>query len=128
MKTPQELGRDWENEWKKTIDGQLQPNSGATAHNKLDVRSKRITWSNKLTTTGTFNLTKALINEANAATVAPGGNGTIPAFAIRIVGVGDFVLLQSDDFLELLYEEPILQPDKASIKRKLASVPDLLKE
>lgn len=127
MPTPQEMGRRWEEIWKGIIQGGLQPGSGNQSHNKLDVRSRKITWSCKWTADSGFRISSALIKENRSATDAPGGNGSIPGFAIRLEEDGDFVVLRADDFIELMTQPPLLAADKAANRRKEASVPELLK-
>lgn len=127
MPTPQEMGRRWEEIWKRTIQGEAQPGSGNKWFAKLDVRSRKITWSCKWTSETGFRITPGLLLENKHATDAPGGNGSIAAFAIRLEGQGDYVVLKADDFIELMTQPPLLAADKAANRRKEASVPELLK-
>ena len=128
MSTPQEKGREWEEIWSAKVQGQKTPGSGNQWYSKLDVRSKLITWSNKWTGKDSFRVDRGIIDENRNATLAPGGNGTIPALAIRIENVGDFVVIGADDFLELLKAKPIIQAEKADNRRATAAVPQLLRE
>lgn len=109
------------------IQGQLQPGSGNQFHSRLDVRSKKITWSCKWTGRPSFYLTNTLIDEAKSATMAPGGDGQIPAMAIRMKGE-DLVVLRAQDFIDLMKEEPIIPADKTDIRRAKAKLPQLFRE
>lgn len=126
MKTPQESGREWEEIWKEKIGGKLQPGSGNKFYAKLDVRSKGITWSNKWTSKGYFRIDRSIITEAEDATIAPGGNASIPAIALRIESLGDFVIIGADDFIELTTMPTLTAGDKAAAKRRKANTPELL--
>lgn len=126
--SPQDKGREWEEIWKTKVQGEKVPGSGNQWHSRLDVRGKRITWSNKWTSTRSITLYPYTLDEIVQATDAPGGNGSIPGIAIRLEGLEDYVILRADDFLELMTDKPIIQAEKAAIKRATAQIPELLRE
>lgn len=126
--TPQDNGRAWERIWAEKIGGRLVPGSGNKWYSRLDVRGKRILWSNKWTGNLSYTISRGVLQELSDATVAPGGNGAIPALAIRIESVGDYVVIGADDFLELLKSKPIIAADKAENRRATAAIPQLLRE
>ena len=128
MLDPQEEGRKWEEIWKRTVQGQNVIGSG-NQFEKLDVRGRKIQWSNKWSGKETFTLTQALIQEFVDAVEAPGGTGSarMGALAIRLPH-NDVVVMRASDFLELMKEPPIIQAEKADNRRATARVPQLLRD
>lgn len=120
-------GLQWEEDWAAMVGGTIQPGSGNQWHSKLDVRTKKITFSCKWTSKESFSVTKSLIDEAKSATMAPGGDGKIPALAIRLPEE-DLVIMRAQDFLDLMKEEPIIPADKADIRRAKARTTQLFRE
>lgn len=129
MLSPREEGLRWEQIWSESVDGDVTPGSGNQWHSKLDVRGKKITWSNKWTAQSTFTVNDALIEEFVAATSGPGSSGSdrMGALAVRMAH-NDFIIMRAGDFLDLMREEPIIPSVKADQRRATARVPQLFRE
>lgn len=128
--TPQQLGRIWEKEWADAIGAKMVKGSGNQWHSKLDVRGRKITWSNKYTGNDSFSVTKPLIDEFVRATMGPGASGfdRMGALAVRTAQF-EVVVMRADDFIQLVKEEsPIISAEKADARRAAARVPLLLRE
>lgn len=129
-KTPQNRGRDFENEWAERLGTTPQRGSGNLWYAKMDVGDGTILWSCKHTDADSFRVNKELISEVQRAINGPGGIGgdAIPGAAIQAGGEA-YVVLRADDFLRLAQEEvKHVRPSKAEEKRVRSRIPNLLRE
>jgi hypothetical protein len=131
VKTPHEIGREWELLLEQKLGGRQVIQSGALWFAKLDVRDRKLLWSAKSTTKERFSLSVDLVDEMVRATRGPGGDGeAIPGMAIRLEADGrdvQGVFLLLDDFIALLTGEPIYAPNPKNIRRQIARTPSLLR-
>ena len=104
--------------------------SGNKWYCRLDTgNGQPILWSLKFTTANSFRVTRADLEEAVAATDAPGGSGTIPALGVGIADEVDLVVMRADDLLALLSEDvTYVTPSKSEQKRAAARIPTLLRD
>lgn len=105
-RTPQQLGRDWEQEFARRIGATPVKNSGA-GFLKLDVRGAHVLWSLKWSGNNkSIRIEDAWMEEALAAIHGPGGIGgeVAPGIATKTSGfelvtlrLADALMLMSDD-------------------------------
>jgi hypothetical protein len=128
--TPQQKGRQWEDEWTGQTEGSQQINSGAVWFSKMDVSDRAFLWSCKYTDKKSFSIKASDIDEVVYAVEGPGGVGidTMPGMAIRIADACDLVVLRKEDFLRLIQTEvKYVEPSKQDAKRAKSKIPQLLR-
>lgn len=117
--TPQQAGRDYDEELAKRYGGKAQPNSGATPRFKLDCKLGELLVEGKRTTHESYRLTAAELHKALAGAQGPGGAGEIPAMCISMAGFPDDVFVIRGRDLQAMLEgetEVSLAPSKRSAK------------
>jgi hypothetical protein len=92
-RTPQELGREYEQDFARRYGGAAQPASGATPRFKLDWKMGTLLASLKHTIHRSYRLTADELQEALAGAQGPGGRGEIPAMVIKMDGFPDDVIV-----------------------------------
>jgi hypothetical protein len=123
-RTPQQAGRDYEQELAARYGGKAQPGSGATPRFKLDWALNGLLVSAKRTTHRSYRLTAEDLQEALAGAQGPGGRGEIPAMAISMQGFPDDVfVLRGSDLRAILQGEVQVEmaPSKRSSKLSAAN-------
>lgn len=134
--TPQERGREFEDELALEFGLDVVPGSGSQWHSKLDITGKGARWSLKYTEGHSVPLTAVDLYEAVEACEGIGADGSMPLWAIRmekLFGVceTDFVLLRKEDFRSLAAGElELIAPEKpkAAQRKARAAIPALLRE
>ena len=98
MRTPQQLGRDYEKDFPRRYGGRPQPASGATPRFKLDWRGGGLLASLKHTIHRSYRLTADELQEALAGAQGAGGRGEVGVMVIKMDGFPDdvFVIRGSD--------------------------------
>ena len=104
IKTPQQLGRDYEEDFARRVGGKPQPNSGAGPRYKLDWKMGSLLASLKHTVHRSYRLTADELQEALAGAQGPGGRGEIPAMVIKMDGFPDDVLVMRVSDLQAIFQ------------------------
>jgi len=130
--SPQEEGRIFETEIAEEFALQENPASGAVWYSKLDLRGYSTRWWLRLTKKRFFRLTQDNIDEAVRACYGPGGDGSLPIWAIRVGEEKyDLIFMRKNDF-KLLIEDEIdmryVVSDKNEKKKRRAALPILMRE
>ena len=131
--TPQQLGRDFEKELATEFGLKQVPGSGAVWHSKLDIHGNDARWSLKSTDLVSFPITLTDIREAFEACYGPGGDGSIPLFAVRMQQIDeDFVVMRKEDFIAFHADDlKLINSDErpqVAARKKRARTPELLRE
>jgi hypothetical protein len=129
--TAQNRGRDFEQELAKEFGARGSIASGALWFDKLDGSGIGYRVSSKYTDKASFSISQGLIDEAVKACEGIGADGSMPIWAIRLQSPKyDLIVLRKDDFKALLEEPALIKIDysKAELKRKRASIPQLLRD
>lgn len=127
--TPQQEGRLFEERLAEELGLKKTPGSGAFWSDKLDLKGTKMRWSLKYTSKRSFSISQDLIDEAVRVCEGPGGDFSIPLWAIEIESPKyDMVLMRKDDFLALLSEDQKLEIKSKQSKYKNAKTPTLLRE
>lgn len=103
-RTPQELGRDYEQDFARRYGGTAQPQSGAGPKFKLDWKLGGLLASLKHTKHRSYRLTAEELQEMLAGAQGPGGRGEIPAMAIKMDGFPDDVFVLRGSDLRAMFE------------------------
>lgn len=133
MATPQQQGLDFERDLADEFGLKPVVSSGSTWHSKLDLSGPGTRWSLKFTTKEKWPLTFRDILEAIAACFGPGGDGSTPIWAVRVIDQ-DFIVLRKEDFklMQAGYSKliNIIEQDKPQVARRKrnARTPELLRE
>lgn len=129
--TPQQRGRDFEEEFSKRTGAKQQPGSGNQHFALMDNEHVgKILWSLKYTDFDSFRLTKDDLKEVQNAVNGPGGVGgdTLPAMAININGL-EVTIFIGDSYLKLLEEDvKFIKPDKTTERVFRASIPSIMRD
>ena len=127
-----EIGRKFEEDFAEEMGLQRVPGSGNQWHSKMDVRGRGALWSLKSTKHKSFSLKHDDWLELLTATYGMDGDGRDPFMAARIYAEDDpldLVIMTTDQFKELASGDyQYVQQSKVEAKRKLASIPELLRE
>lgn len=129
--TAQTKGRIFEQEIAKEFSLYTTPASGAVWYSKLDAWDLLTRWSCKFTEKESYRLTKKDIDEAIAACQGPGGDGSLPLWAIRLqVEKYDLIIMRKEDFKLLLSGDLEIEKkvSKHEVKRRRSQIPILLRE
>jgi hypothetical protein len=120
--TPQEDGRRFEVEWTSRIGAHSVPGSGNKWYAKMDGSGGGIRWSCKHTRNKSYRLTQDDLVEVFEAVEGSGGDGSMPAMALRIGSERfDLVVLRADDFISLVTEKvEFIRESKGEQKRRRA--------
>ncbi len=131
-KTPQEIGREFEEQFAEELGLKLVPGSGSQWHSKLDVKGKGARWSLKATRHRSYSLSCDDLEELAVACYGLDGDGSLPLMAIRLYAEDDpveVVVMLKDDFLPIVRGEYTLaQETKVNARRRLANTPELLRD
>jgi hypothetical protein len=123
---------DWmefEEDLAEELGVQRVPGSGSQWHSKLDIKGKGTLWSLKCTGKEGFRIDKKMLLEAILATGGVGGTGDIPVWAVRLLGIEDFIIMRKDDFKTLVSDGSFtIEPSKSQERRNRSRVPQLLRE
>jgi hypothetical protein len=123
-RTPQEQGRDYEEELAARYGGRAQPNSGAGPRWKLDWKRGSLLFSAKHTVHRSFRLTAEDLHEVRAGSQGPGGRGERGVMVVRMGGFPDDVFVVPGEVMrELLAGDPEVQSSAEPSRRaqKLAA-------
>lgn len=129
---PQDIGKEFEDEFTERHGLKPVPGSGSQWHSKLDARGKGARWSLKATADASYRVKPEDIFELLSAH-APGSDGAMRLMGIKI-GAGTpqetvVVLMLEDDFTEIATGElELVTEDRTQAKRRLAATPELLRE
>jgi hypothetical protein len=117
-----DAGRQWEEDFARSIGGRLQPGSGNTRLAKLDVRGNEILWWLRQSKGGSYRLTPDDVDEAITGARGLGGPGVVPGMAIR-VGRHDVVVMLAADLIDVLQRpgEFALKERKSDTRRREAA-------
>lgn len=132
MSRPQDIGAEFEAAFVERHGLKKVAASGSQWHSKLDARGRGARWSLKATADASYRITPKDIFELVSAH-APGSDGAIRLMAIQ-VGTGEahettLIVMLEDDFTEIATGElELVSEDKTQAKRRLASIPELLRE
>lgn len=132
METPQSKGRQFEKDLADEFGLKLVPGSGSVWHSKLDLQGYGARWSLKYTDGSMFPLNYAILKEAHEACYSPGGDGSIPIWAVRMGKLDeDFIVMRKEDFKRLQTGDiTLIEEDRPQVaaRKKRASLPELLRE
>jgi len=131
MKTPQEKGLLWEDEFAKEFGLEKVIGSGSPWYSgKLDVHGEGARWSLKFTENESYRLTKKDIEEALEATGGLSGGSETPLWAIKIQD-HELIVIRKEDFKQMQAGELNVLPEvrtKTAERARLAEIPILLRE
>lgn len=132
MSEDTDRGFEFEREFARRHDMKPVPGSGSQWHSKLDTHGRGVRWSLKSTQFGSFQISKALIEEIVEATESVGGTDEIPMMAIELDNRRDpivLVVMREADFAALASEEMnLVRESKAQARRRTAEIPQLLRD
>lgn len=124
-----DIGSWWEQEFARRVGGELIPGSGNKWYAKLDAKDAKLLWSCKATDFKTYPVTKADLDEARRAVLAPGGIGPdyLPALAIH-TSQCEFVAMAMPVFMQMV-TEPVryVRPSKIDTRRARSKIPQLFR-
>lgn len=130
----QQAGFDFEDEMAKRLGLLPIPGSGSQWYSKLDLKGRMARWSLKHTTKDRFMVTTAFVDEAVAPTQGLSGDGSVPAWLIRLDSNPEYDLvmfrLKDVDGLEDAIQVTFADKTntKASDRRERGRVPELLRD
>lgn len=133
MSTPQQRGRDYEEEVAKSLGGEPTKGSGNVWHTKLDFQNVSLVISCKYTEAESLRLTQDSLDEVIQAVDGPGGRGgdVVPGLATRVGGPDgtDFITLRAVDLIRLLREDAKAIPTTRAgdIRRQQSHIPVLFR-
>ena len=126
VKTPQQEGRDYEEELAARYGGRAQPGSGAGHRFKLDCKLGPLLISAKKTIHASYRLTAEELRETFAGSQGPGGRGEQ---GIMVVGMADYpddvFIVPGQVMRSLLEGEVELEPTTTRRSAKLAAASKL---
>lgn len=122
------IGTEFELDIEKEFGLRRVPGSGSGWKHKLDVQGRGTRWSLKATEKEGFRVDGEMLREAIRETEGVGGTREIPIWAVRIIGLDDFVIMRKEDWKNMMTSEPIEIPVSKSRERRLRSkIPQLLR-
>lgn len=132
-KSSYEIGREFENRFAKQTGCKLTPGSGNKWFAKLDAYKGRFLFSLKRTTKSSFSVNESVIRDLrNGSSVLTNQSDLIGALCISVDNVGDFVVLELDDFMSIVKDTDgdysSFKPSKSEAKFSSASKPFFLKD
>lgn len=132
MDRPQDIGKEFEDEFVGRHGLKPVAASGSQWHSKLDARGRGARWSLKATADASYRVTPKDLFELLSGH-APGADGDMRLMAIKI-GTGTpqetvvVVALEEDFMASVTGELQLVTEDRTQAKRRLASIPELLRE
>lgn len=124
-------GGEFEERFAREMGLDRVPGSGNQWISQLDLKGFAARWSLKWTRFRSFQLDTDLIDEAVIACEGPGGTGEMPLWGVELNDNPDYdlVIMRKSDFKRMTQEELVLSREsKADARRRLAGVPQLLRE
>ncbi len=131
LSRPQDIGREFEEEFAGRYGLRAVPGSGNQWHGKLDAAGRGARWSLKATADRGYRITPRDILELLAAN-APGQDGLMRLMGIKTAATTEFpvvlVVMLEDDFKQISTGKvELFTETKVDAKRRLASIPELLR-
>lgn len=132
MSRPQDIGAEFEEEFVARHGLKRVAASGSQWHSKLDARGRGARWSLKSTADASYRVTPKDLFELTTAH-APGQDGAMRLMAIQIgrstPQETTVIVMLEEDFTQIATGElELVSEDKTQAKRRLASLPELLRE
>ena len=132
MSSPQQLGREFEEELADEFGLKQVPGSGSVWHSKLDMQGNNARWSLKFTGNASFPIKFTDIVEALEACYGVGGDGATPIWAARIEQLDqDFIVMRKEDWVAFnINDIQLINTDRPQVaaRKKRARTPELLRE